>query len=67
VHAHRQPIPVDKLLFLEARERGKKGEAATLVSSEAGYLYWWNLWMSPHEMGEAATRGRHSLLLWGEH
>ncbi|KAI0223371.1 WD repeat-containing protein 49 [Lamellibrachia satsuma] len=46
-----QPIPVDKLLFLEAKERGKKGEAATLISSEAGYLHWWNVWMPRHEMG----------------
>ncbi|XP_033741857.1 WD repeat-containing protein on Y chromosome-like isoform X2 [Pecten maximus] len=46
-----QPVPVDKLLFLQARCVGRTLEAAMLVSSEAGYLHWWCLFTAKHEMG----------------
>ncbi|CAH1794020.1 unnamed protein product [Owenia fusiformis] len=46
-----QPAPVDKLLFLAGRASSKRVESATLISSEAGTLFWWCIFGQKHELG----------------
>eukprot|EP00116_Pleurobrachia_bachei_P001759 sb/3462021/ len=36
--------PVDKVIFLEERVREKNSEVSELVSSEAGHVYFWNIY-----------------------
>jgi WD40 repeat protein len=46
-----QPVPVDKLLFLQARAKSKHLDSAILVSSEAGVLRWWSIYAKQPEFG----------------
>ncbi|KAK7112140.1 cilia- and flagella-associated protein 337-like isoform X2 [Littorina saxatilis] len=47
------PVPVDKLLFLRGRASVKHTviEKAILLSSEAGVIKWWNIFVNKPEMG----------------
>ncbi|XP_035828989.1 WD repeat-containing protein on Y chromosome [Aplysia californica] len=46
-----QPAPVDKLLFLKARAGIRFTESAVLISSEGGFLRWWNIYSAHKDMG----------------
>ncbi len=53
----RQPAPVDKLLFLNARAKVRRTEAAILISSEAGNLHWWSMYGKKRELGKSNVPG----------
>lgn len=49
--SEREPAPIDKLLFLQARINARTPESAILVSSEGGLLKWWSVFGTQSLLG----------------